>query len=130
MVLEPATRSFSAQLWAIIVALWPWWWILIILALAGWITVEILTRNGALHYNSENGFSPAFNRFVGAGTYLGLQGLLFALFHWVFGDMAYCLKWPYAVHAVVFLSSGLLLNLTGFWVYLKEPGGRRKYRLR
>jgi hypothetical protein len=128
---QPMVRSVAGLLWSVITALWPWYWFLIVIALTGWITFEIKTRYGTAHYNSENGFSPAFNRFIGSGTYLGLQSFLFAVFHLIFGDAAYCMTWPYAVHAIVFLSTGLLLHLSGFWPYLKESGGgRRKWRRR
>lgn len=125
-VSDMAVSSLSDFLWTAIKYLWPWHFLWIILALVGWVAWEIYTRNGTAHYNSDNGFSPTFNRFVGSGTYLGLQTLTFLIFTTIFGNFVYCLKWPLALHLLIFLSSGLLLNLTGFWVYLKEPGGRRK----
>ena len=118
--------SFSVFIWKIIVLLWPWYWFVIFLCLATWMTWEIITRNGSAHYNSANGFSPGFNRFVGSGTYMLLQSLLFLLFKIFFGESVYCMIWPYPVHLVLFLSTGLLLHLSGFWPYLKEPGYHRR----
>jgi len=125
VVLEPAARSVAATEWVIVTTLWPWYWLLICVALAFVVAFEIATRHGSFHYNSENGFSPAFNRFVGSGTNLGLQSLLIGIFHWLFGDIVYCLKWPYVVHGFVFLATGLALHLSGFWPYLWEPRKRR-----
>jgi hypothetical protein len=125
-VSDTAVPSLSNFFWTAIKYLWPWHWLGIVLIFGGWIAWEFYTRNGTAHYNSDNGFSPTFNRFVGSGTYLGLQTLVFLILTTVFGNYVYCLKWPVALHVLIFLSSGLLLNLTGFWVYLKEPGRRRK----
>lgn len=121
--------SLSDALWTIIKYLWPWYGLLIVLGLATWIVWEIRTRFTTVNFRSQNGFTPSFNRFVGSGTYLGLQTLTFLILSTIFGNLVYCLKWPLVLHAFVFLSSGLLLNYIGFWVYLKEPGQRRrKYR--
>ena len=121
-------HTMAGILWKIVTTLWPWYWLLIGVSLVVWIAFEITTRYGTAHYNSENGFSPTFNRFVGSGTYLGLQTGAYFLLKLIFGDGIYCLSWPYALHLVVFASTGLLLNLIGFWPYLIEPGGRSKRR--
>jgi hypothetical protein len=123
------TQSIHYYFWIIITALWPWYWLLIFAILFLWIVFEIYTRNGEVHYNSANGFSPVFNSFVGSGTYLGLQALLYLLFSLIFGDTIYCLIWPYAVHLILFLSTGLILHKIGFWPELRGPKewrGKRK----
>lgn len=120
--------TISGFLWQLISLLWPWHWLWISLVIISWIIWEIINRNGTAHYNSENGFSPAFNRFVGSGCYLSLQTLLFLVFEKIYGPSAYCLIWPGLVHVAVFVSTGMLLHLTGFWPYLKMPGRRRKRR--
>lgn len=131
LLLQPSERSVANLLWTIISGLWPWFWFWIVVALTAWVAYEIKTRYGTAHYNSENGFSPAFNRFIGSGTYMGLQTLLFGVFHLIFGDAAYCMAWPYAVHAIAFLVTGGLLHLSGFWPYFKGPGGSgRRWRRR
>lgn len=126
----PFASSISSFLWQIFYALWPWYWFVIIALLFLWIVGEILTRNGTVHYNSENGFSPSFNRFVGSGTYTSLQALLLLSLEKFFGDSVYCILWPYEAHLLVFISSGLLLHFSGFWPYLKEPSnsGRRYHK--
>jgi hypothetical protein len=122
------TTTISGFLWHLIALLWPWNWLWICLIIIGWIFWEIINRNGTAHYNSENGFSPAFNRFVGSGFYLGLQTLLFLMFEKFFGPAAYCLVWPEFVHVVMFLSTGWILHISGFWPYRKLPGRRRRRR--
>lgn len=130
IILDSTVSSSSGMLWKIITFLWPWQWIFIFLSLTIWIVFELKTRHGTAHYNSENGFSPAFNRFVGSGLYLGLQTVLFLILEFFFGSIVYCLGWPYILHVTVFLSTGLLLNISGFWPYLKEPKKRRHYKKR
>jgi hypothetical protein len=127
MFSSPALTA-NAFLWKIIVFLWPWYWFVIVVILIVWVIWEIQTRNGTAHYNSRNGFSPTFNRFVGSGSYFGIQALLYLLFNKLFGEMVYCYIWPFPVHAVVFISTGLMLHISGFWPYLKEPGSRRWYK--
>lgn len=127
---DSAVSSFSAMIWKIIVYLWPWKWLAIVVLISVWILFEIKTRFGTFHYNSENGFSPSFNRFVGSGSYLGLQTLLFVVLKLIFGNIVYCFSWSYALHVLVFVSTGILLNVSGFWPYLKEPGHRRKRKYR
>jgi hypothetical protein len=118
--------SFSDALWTGIRYLWPWYWLFIILALIAWVSWEIRTRYTTVSFRSQNGFTPTFNRFVGSGTYLGTQTLIFLILTSLLGTYVYCLKWPAALHLLTFLFSGWFLNYIGFWVYLKEPGKRRK----
>ena len=116
-----AAKSTAGILWAIIKELWRPFWLPISIILIVWVLYEVATRNGNAHYNSKNGFSPGFNRFVGAGTYLLFQALTYAILSFVFGNEIYAQAWPYGFHLVTFLSTGLFLNLTGFWVYWKLP---------
>jgi hypothetical protein len=124
----PLSSSASSFIWGVIHFLWSWYGIWIFVILSVWTIVELFTRNGQFHYNSENGFSPTFNIFVGSGLYWGIQSLLLILLEKLFGESVYCLIWPYPVHIVIFLLTGLILHVTGFWPYLKEPGMRRSYR--
>ena len=119
-------HSVSGMLWAIITTLWPWYWFGIVIFLVCWIVFEIKTRNGTVHYNSKNGFSPPFNSFVGSGTYLCLQGLVYLFLTLVFGDAAYCFPWSYALHLIVFLGTGHLLHVVGFWPELRTGSPRRR----
>ncbi len=124
----PLASSASSFVWQIIYFLWSWNGLWILIGLVGWVVFELATRNGKFHYNSENGFSPAFNIFVGSGLYWGIQSLLLILLEKLFGQSVYCFVWPYPVHLIIFASTGILLHVTGFWPYLKEPGAKRSYK--
>jgi hypothetical protein len=129
-IAQPTAASFEAQLWKGITFLWPWYWFLIVLVLGAWIAFEIVTRFGNAHYNSENGFSPMFNRFVGSGSYLLVHSLLLLGLSKIFGNGVYCGPTPYVLHALAFGLVGLTLHLSGFWPYLIEPGGRGRRKRR
>ncbi len=128
MLLIPLSSSVSSFVWQIIYFLWSWNGLWILVGLVIWTVVELFTRNGKFHYNSENGFSPAFNIFVGSGLYWGMQSLLLVLLEKLFGESVYCFVWPYPVHLIIFASTGILLHVTGFWPYLKEPGVERSHK--
>ena len=122
--------SLSSFVWRGILYLWPWKWILIVLAIGGWTAWEIVTRNGNYHYNSKNGFSPTFNSFVGSGTFLLFQSVLLLVFEKIIGGNIYCMVWPYVVHLFIFISTGLFLHFIGFWPELRifnTKKRRRKY---
>jgi hypothetical protein len=123
--IAPEIQSLASAFWQFIMALWPWHWMWIAPLLLGWIIFEIATRNGNWHYNSKNGFSPAFNIVVGSGTYLLIQTLTYFLLKLALGDAAYCNPIAYFVHIFTFISTGGLLFFSGFWVYWKFPGRRR-----
>jgi hypothetical protein len=120
-IMAPSVKSIAGTFWDFVVALWPWGWILIVPSFAIWIAFEIATRNGNWHYNSKNGFSPTFNIFVGSGTNLLIQSLTHGFLSGIFGDLAYCNPWASVLHIFIFIATGVLLNVTGFWVYLKLP---------
>ena len=131
----PTASSISSFVWQVIFYLWPWKWIWAVLILGIWVIREIITRNGTSHYNSKNGFSPAFNSFVGSGTFLGFQTILLLGFEKIFGESVYCMTWPYIIHFVVFASTGLFLYAIGFWpelrIFNNRRGGRsRRYKRR
>jgi hypothetical protein len=120
-IVGATAKSTAGFFWELITTFWSAHWLLISLILVGWLVFEIATRNGGAHYNSRNGFSPSFNKFVGSGTYLLLQAIVYACLRFFFGDTVYTHLWPYGLHLLAFISAGLLLNLTGFWVYWKLP---------
>ena len=111
------TKSSAGIFWQIVTSLWSSHWLLILVVIVGGAVFEILTWNGTAHYNSRNGFSPTFNRVVGSGTYLLLQTIVYGILHLLFGDSVYLQIWPYAIHAMVFSLTWILLRLSGFWVY-------------
>ena len=124
----PSVNSASAWIWFAIESLWPWYWFLISLTLIAWIIFEIITRNGSAHYNSKNGFSPLFNSFVGSGTYALFQYFTHLFLNKSLGSGVYCRPWSYLIHFIIFLSTGGLLFISGFWVYWKMPGEKKKRR--
>ena len=121
VALASATQSGAAFFWTLVTTLWSSYWVYISIFLILWILWELITRNGGFHYNSENGFSPTFNRVVGSGVFLLFQGGVYFAISTLFGNEVYARVWPYPVHVVIFLLTGFFLNLVGFWKYWKLP---------
>ena len=96
-------KSGAAFFWTIVKTLWSSYWPFILIFLTGWVIWELVTRNGGFHYNSENGFSPTFNRVVGSGMYLLLQGGVYLVISKLSGNEAYSHIWPYPIHIAVFI---------------------------
>lgn len=130
VVTVQAVSTLHQMMWQFVQLLWSWYALFIVISLVIWIIYEVLTRNGTVHYNSENGFSPIFNSFVGSGVYTGLQTLLFLTFTYVFGDWIYCFGWPIVVHIVIFKLTGYLLHYIGFWPRVEKPGRKKMYKKR
>lgn len=130
VIFSQTSHTIYATVLELVIFLWPWYWLLIVLGLGGWIAFEITTRNGTIHHNSENGFSPVFNSFVGSCTYTGLQTFFFFILTSLFGSGVYCFVWPFAIHILIFLSTGKLLHVIGFWPRLERPNNRRRNRRR
>jgi hypothetical protein len=111
-------KSVAGTFWQLVSMFWHDYWPWIILILVVIVVYELLTWNGSWHYNSRNGFSPGFNRLVGAGFFALYSGIFFAFFHFVFGDNIYLEQvWPYVIHALAFPLTWLTLRKIGFWVY-------------
>ncbi len=122
--LSSIPKSFASGLWYGIQH-WPWHFVSLVGIITLWVIIEIATRYGTLWFHSENGFTPTFNRFVGAGTYIGLQALILGIFALI-SSSVYCTPWPYVLHLLVFIGTSKLLNKIGFWVYEKKPIIRKK----
>ncbi len=120
--------SINSFLWQLISFIWPWKWLWILGIFLSWIIWELRTRNGISHYNSANGFSPTFNKFVGSGTYIMLQSATLLFFVNFFGEFAYCMRIPYIIHLLIFLSTGYFLHKIGFWPHWNKPRIYRKRR--
>jgi len=116
--------------WSILTFLGFWKSLGVLFLLILWVIFELITKNGGVHYNSDNGFSPAFNIFVGASTYFWLQTFLYSILEKLFGQMIYCVSWPYILHVLVFTLTGLFLCLIGFWNYWRPLGIGFKIRIR
>lgn len=110
---EPA--SPAGRFWSAVTTFWGAYWLYILIGLTLWVIFELVTRHGGVHYNSSNGFSPTFNRFVGSGVYLLFDALVIFILIKIFGQMVYCNPWTYPIHAINFGLTWLLLWLTGFW---------------
>ena len=114
-------QSIAGWFWMIVKIVWTTYWLYIIIFLTIWTIWELITRNGGMHYNSENGFSPTYNSFVGSGVYALFQVLTYTILTKIFDNEIYVNIWPYPIHIFVFLGTGLFLNLVGFWKYWKLP---------
>jgi len=114
-------QSVAGWFWMIAKMVWTSYWPYIVTFLIIWTIWELITRNGGIHYNSENGFSPTFNRFAGSGVFLLFQTGTYALLTKFLGSEIYAHVWPYPIHVFVFLFTGFFLNLVGFWKYWKLP---------
>jgi hypothetical protein len=111
-------KSVSGMFWQIVTMLWSHYWPYILHLLVLILVYELLTWNGGWHYNSRNGFSPGFNRLVGAGVFALYSAIFFGFIHFVFGDNVYLEQvWPYLVHALAFPLTWFTLRKIGFWVY-------------
>jgi hypothetical protein len=121
-------HTIAGYVWTAITTLGLWWSLAIILGLIGWVVFEVATRNGNAHYNSDNGFSPLFNIFVGSSLNFAIQEGMGLGLAKIFGDTIYCVEWPYILHFAVFVITGLFLRFTGFWVYLRILGERPRKR--
>ena len=119
-----STYSF---LWSIVTFIGFWKCFLIIVLVILWIVLEIFTKNSH-YYNSENGFTSTFNKFIGASTYFWLQTIVYLILENIFSSLIYCLKWPYVLHIYIFILTGFILHVTGVWPYWKILG--RKVRIR
>lgn len=117
LLFESPPKSGVGQIWFFITNLWSQYWIGITTGLLLWVIFEIFTRNGRCHYNSQNGFSPLFNRFVGSGTYLLFQTGTIYLLVTFFSSGIYCTPWPYVIHLIIFMLTGFFLRVIKFWVY-------------
>lgn len=109
--------SVADLIWTIIRYLWPWYGLGIIFVLGIWIIFQVTTRYSSTSFRSKNGFTPNFNRFVGSGTYLLLQTIVFLILTTMFGDLVYCYKWPIVLHIFIFYFTHQILKSIGFWVY-------------
>jgi len=121
LIAASTIKSAAGFFWIIVTTLWLSYWPYILIFFVVWVIWELVTRNGGFHYNSENGFSPTFNRVVGAGVYFLFQGVVYLVISKFFGIDVYIHIWPYPIHLVIFLLTGFFLNLVGFWKYWKLP---------
>lgn len=114
-------------------AVWMWihygfsaYWYVVVPSLVLWVLFEIF-RWSNHSYNSDNGFTPAFNSFVGGGVFLLMETLIDWLLHLFLGSGVSCgLIWIRSFYLIPFIATGLLLHSIGFWPYLRLPFTREK----
>jgi hypothetical protein len=125
-VISSIPKSVATAIWFYIQALWPTYFIAIILALVTWVFIEIKGRYGNWHYPTKNGFSPVFNSFLGVITFSFFQGLMYALINLITWGTGYCIPWLNGLYLLPFVLTGLFLVKTGIWVELRSPFRRKK----
>lgn len=97
------------------------YWFLIIPAIIIWIAIEIFTRN-THSYNSDNGFTPLFNSFIGGGVFYIFGALIHFILSFFVGKGVDCgLIWINLFYLIPFVATGLFLHGIGFWPYMKIP---------
>ncbi len=97
------------------------YWYVIIPALIIWVAIEIVTRN-THSFNSDNGFTPIFNSFVGGGVFLGFESFIHFFLNLFLSKAVECsLLWINSFYLIPFIATGFFLNAVGFWHYMKIP---------
>lgn len=97
------------------------YWYVIVPALILWVGIEIVSRNNH-SFNSDNGFTPMFNSFVGGGVFLGFESLIHFVANLFLGSTAECgFLWVNTFYLIPFIATGLFLNAIGFWHYMRIP---------
>lgn len=97
------------------------YWYYIVPAIVLWVVVEIFTRN-THSFNSDNGFTPVFNSFIGGGVFYAFSALIHLVLGFFAGNGVECgLIWINSFYLIPFISTGLLLHGIGFWPYMMIP---------
>ncbi len=121
----PTSQSPAGVFWQSALGLWSDFWPYVLLIIGVIVLSESLTRHKN-PYNSANGFTPAFNRLVGSGSYMLLQIMVYVSIRFIFGDVAYCFPWPYIAHIAVFSLNFTILHGIGFWPEKKHTQGWKR----
>lgn len=119
--------SGYSLLWSAMLWLGFWRRLLLIITIIAWVVYEIFSK-GTHKRKTENGFTPMFNRFIGASGYFCFQTIIYFGLKLIFTDAIYCFKWPYALHSIVFLLNGFILHMIGIWPYWRVFGEKIRIR--
>lgn len=120
-IINEIPHTAISTVWTFVGQLFTSYWYIIIPTIVLWVTFEILTRSGH-HYNSDNGFTPVFNSFVGGLVFYLTLTLIDLVLEFLFGKIVNCsIMWIRSFYLIPFISTGLLLHGIGFWPYLKVP---------
>jgi hypothetical protein len=110
-----------STVWFLISYAFSNYWYFIIPAIVIWIVAEVLTRNSH-SFNSNNGFTPIFNSFIGGGVFYIFGALIHFILSFFVGKGVDCgLIWINLFYLVPFFTTGLFLHGIGFWPYMKIP---------
>lgn len=113
--------TIISSVWFFVKSSFLKYWYIIIPGVIIWVFWEILTREEH-SYNSDNGFTPVFNSFVGGGVFCLFQYLTYLILELFFGKGIDCVSlWLYSFYLIPFVSTGLFLHGIGFWPYWKIP---------
>lgn len=110
-----------SSVWLGIEYLFTNYWYIIVPVIIIWTIIEIVSKGGH-SFNSDNGFTPVFNSFVGGGVFLLTEKLIYFILEHISGPSIYCGSLlSSSFYLLPFLTTGLFLNMIGFWVYWKIP---------
>ncbi len=113
--------TFISGVWFWISFGFSHYWYVIIPAIIIWVVVEVFTI-GTHSFNSDNGFTPLFNSFVGGGVFYVLSALIHFILSFFMGKGVECgLLWINSFYLIPFVATSLLLNAIGFWKYWRIP---------
>lgn len=113
--------TFISSVWFWISFAFSNYWYVIIPVIVIWIAIEIVTRN-THSFNSDNGFTPIFNSFVGGGIFFAFESLIYLILNFFFTSIVNCgFLWLNSFYLIPFIATGLFLHGIGFWPYIKLP---------
>ncbi len=113
--------TFISGVWFWISFSFSHYWYIIVPAIISWVVIEVFTMNSH-SFNSDNGFSPLFNSFVGGGVFYILSALIHFILSFFIGKGVECgLLWINSFYLIPFVATSLLLNAVGFWKYWRIP---------
>lgn len=108
-------------IWFWISSLFLSYWYYIVPAIILWSVYQIVTR-GSHRFNSDNGYTPLFNSFVGGGVFFIFEWILSWILVLLFGPMVNCgLLFVDLFYLIPFIATGLFLHWIGFWPYMMLP---------
>ncbi len=120
-VISDIPGTLISGVWFWIAYGFSYYWYFIIPAIVIWVAVEIFTRHSR-SFNSDNGFTPMFNSFVGGGVFCILSAFLHFILDLFAGKGIECvLLLINSLYLIPFIATGILLNAIGFWHYWRVP---------
>ena len=122
--------TIISGVWFLVSSFFLNYWYIIIPVIVVWVVAEIITRNKH-SFNSDNGFTPVFNSFVGGGVFFAFEFLIHFILNSFFTSVVNCgFLLLNSFYLVPFIATGLFLHVIGFWPYIKLPIVNIKINLR